>query len=139
MAYRSSCAFLVIQPPFVQMMLAIPALLRLAEVCTKTLPGMLTSRQKLQAVLQDRHFQYGAKLWFCAASVFAAVVVIQQDYSISKRWSPYYGFITIPIVFAERVRRASLFKRMCRTSTGVMVSCTWCTPVAVQCPLTHSA
>ena len=90
-------------------MLCLPAFKRIAGVVMR-LGGAFTSRQKALGVLTDREFQFGAKLWFCAASVLVGIVILQKDYAEARAWSPYFGYITIPIIFDMRVglRAASL-------------------------------
>ena len=54
-------------------------------------------------IVRDREVQFGAKLWFCCATVLVGIIIIQQDYPAARDWSPYFGYITIPIIFEPRV------------------------------------
>ena len=91
-----------------QLLLGLPAIKRIVQV-TMRLGGALTSRSKAMAVLRDREFQYGLKLWFTCASVLVGIVILQKDYARVRTWSPYFAFITIPIIFDMRVGSHSCF------------------------------
>ena len=85
-----------------QIVLGLPAIKRIVAVFLSFCRA-LTSWSRAKGVLRDREFQFGAKLWFCCATVLVGIIILQQDYPAARRWSPYYGYITIPIIFNARV------------------------------------
>lgn len=95
-----------------QLVLGLPPLKRVFQVFLRACGGF-TSKSRLLGIIRDREVQFGVKLWFCCASVLAGILIIQQDYPAAQAWSPYFAYITIPIIFEPRVRCATM--RFCTT------------------------
>ncbi len=86
-----------------QMIAALPACMRLWEVFTQTLPKTLIDRKARASLLTNRTFHFAAKYWLACGCIMVTVVILQQEYPTARHWQLQYPFLTIPIVFGERV------------------------------------
>ncbi|KAK9817468.1 hypothetical protein WJX74_007322 [Apatococcus lobatus] len=104
------------------LVLGLPPLKRVFQVFLRACGGF-TSKSKLLGIIRDREVQFGLKLWFCCATVLVGVIIIQQDYPKARQWSPYFGYITIPIIFEPRVEItiSKGFLRVFGTAVGGIV------------------
>ncbi|KAK9819619.1 hypothetical protein WJX72_000333 [[Myrmecia] bisecta] len=142
----------------VTMLACLPAMTRIVDVFGRTLPSAMFSGTAARSLLSDRSFQFGAKFWFTMSCVMIGAVILQQDHAPSRHWSTQYAFLTVIIVFSERVEMtvSKGFLRVLGTLVGgslgllvmfdaslatnavplavIVVACTWMAGIASASP-----
>ncbi|KAK9811575.1 hypothetical protein WJX72_006372 [[Myrmecia] bisecta] len=98
----------------------LPVLARLAEVVRCLPAAVTTSPATRSALLRSRAFQYGLKFWLACSAVLVTVIIVQQTHPAARTWNLQYPFVTVPIVFAERVEVTATkgFLRVAGTAVG---------------------
>ena len=112
--------FMLTQPCAEQMIASLQACARIWEVLARTLPKAVYASNARATLLTNRTFHFAAKYWLACGCIMVTVVILQQEYPTSRHWQLQYPFLTIPIVFGERVSNASavpaLFEHQIQTA-----------------------
>ncbi|CAL5226722.1 g9574 [Coccomyxa viridis] len=76
---------------------------QLWKVYVHDMPKALRSWMALKAVFRDRMFQFWLKFWGCCAAVLLLILILSAEYDAVRKYYPFFGFVSVPIVFNERV------------------------------------
>ncbi|EIE18909.1 hypothetical protein COCSUDRAFT_59833 [Coccomyxa subellipsoidea C-169] len=63
----------------------------------------LSSRGAFVKAMKDRFFQFWLKFWLTCAVVLVLILVHSDLYTEVRKYYPFYGFLSVPIVMSERV------------------------------------